>query len=156
VFLQWFVTEQVEEVATMTELLQIVRRAGEGGLLLVEDYIARSAATRAPRPLGRPRSMTTHAAALCAPRALTGADHARAAAVAEGWFGHPVGLVMHRLFFDQLGPMGVWLERRDGTPAGFLLGLVSDAEPIWPTCTCTPSTRICADTGGGGAVSRLL
>ncbi len=42
VFLQWFVTEQVEEVATMTELLQIVRRAGEGGLLLVEDYIARS------------------------------------------------------------------------------------------------------------------
>ncbi|MEQ8839790.1 MAG: ferritin [Miltoncostaeaceae bacterium] len=41
VFLQWFVTEQVEEVATMTELLQIVRRAGEAGLLLVEDYIAR-------------------------------------------------------------------------------------------------------------------
>lgn len=42
VFLQWFVTEQVEEVATMTELLQIVRRAGEAGLLLVEDYIARN------------------------------------------------------------------------------------------------------------------
>jgi ferritin len=42
VFLQWFVTEQVEEVATMTELLQITRRAGDGGLLLVEDYIARS------------------------------------------------------------------------------------------------------------------
>lgn len=41
VFLQWFVTEQVEEVATMTELLQIVRRAGEPGLLLVEDYVAR-------------------------------------------------------------------------------------------------------------------
>ena len=41
-FLQWFVTEQVEEVSTMTELLQVTRRAGEGNLLLVEDYIARS------------------------------------------------------------------------------------------------------------------
>jgi ferritin len=40
-FLQWFVTEQVEEVATMTELLQVVRRAGEGGLLLVEHHVAR-------------------------------------------------------------------------------------------------------------------
>ena len=45
VFLQWFVTEQVEEVATMTQLLQITRRAGDDGLLLVEDYIARSVAT---------------------------------------------------------------------------------------------------------------
>lgn len=44
VFLQWFVTEQVEEVSTMTELLQVTRRAGDDGLLLVEDYIARSAA----------------------------------------------------------------------------------------------------------------
>jgi bacterioferritin B len=42
IFLQWFVTEQVEEVATMTELLQIARRAGEDGLLLVEEHIARS------------------------------------------------------------------------------------------------------------------
>jgi bacterioferritin B len=41
VFLQWFVTEQVEEVKTMSELLQIVRRAGEGNLLLVEEYVAR-------------------------------------------------------------------------------------------------------------------
>jgi ribosomal protein S18 acetylase RimI-like enzyme len=49
--------------------------------------------------------------------------------VVEGWFGHPVGLVMHRLFFDQLGPWGVWLEDREGRPAGFLLGLVSAAEP---------------------------
>ena len=39
-FLQWYVTEQVEEVATMTELLQVVRRAGES-LLFVEDYVAR-------------------------------------------------------------------------------------------------------------------
>lgn len=41
IFLQWFVTEQVEEVASMTELLQVVRRAGPDGLLLVEDHVAR-------------------------------------------------------------------------------------------------------------------
>lgn len=41
VFLQWFVTEQVEEVATMGELLQVTRRAGESNLLLLEDYVAR-------------------------------------------------------------------------------------------------------------------
>ena len=40
-FLQWFVAEQVEEVATMGELLQVTRRAGERNLLLVEDYVAR-------------------------------------------------------------------------------------------------------------------
>lgn len=39
-FLQWFVTEQVEEVATMNELLQVVRHAGQS-LLLVEDYVVR-------------------------------------------------------------------------------------------------------------------
>jgi ferritin len=41
-FLQWFVTEQVEEVATMTQLRQVVKRAGERNLLLVEDYVGRS------------------------------------------------------------------------------------------------------------------
>jgi bacterioferritin B len=41
-FMQWFVTEQVEEVSTMSELLQVTRRAGEGNLLLVDDYVARS------------------------------------------------------------------------------------------------------------------
>lgn len=49
-FLQWFVTEQVEEVATMGELLQVVRRAGEPQLLLVEDYVARKAARGASEP----------------------------------------------------------------------------------------------------------
>lgn len=43
-FLQWFVTEQVEEVATMSQLQQVVRRAGEANLLLVEDYVARKLA----------------------------------------------------------------------------------------------------------------
>lgn len=47
----------------------------------------------------------------------------------ESWFGHPVGLVMHRLFFEQLGPSGVWLEHSGGAPVGFLLGLVSESEP---------------------------
>ena len=41
-FLQWFVTEQLEEVATMTDLLNVVKRAGEANLLLVEDYLARN------------------------------------------------------------------------------------------------------------------
>jgi ribosomal protein S18 acetylase RimI-like enzyme len=68
------------------------------------------------------------AAALRA-RPLTGDDFATARAVVDGWFGHPVGLVMHRLFFDQLGPWGVWLAEPDGAPAGFLLGLVSAREP---------------------------
>ena len=40
-FLQWFVNEQLEEVASMETLLSIVRRAGENGLLFVEDYLAR-------------------------------------------------------------------------------------------------------------------
>jgi ribosomal protein S18 acetylase RimI-like enzyme len=62
-------------------------------------------------------------------RALRGSDFARARAVVDDWFGHPVGLVMHRLFFEQLGPSGVWLEDEDGAPVGFLLGLVSEADP---------------------------
>lgn len=46
-FLQWFVTEQVEEIATMSELLQVTRRAGESNLLLLEDYVARLASAPA-------------------------------------------------------------------------------------------------------------
>jgi len=40
-FLQWFVEEQLEEVSSMSQLLSVVRRAGEGSLLLVEAYLAR-------------------------------------------------------------------------------------------------------------------
>ncbi len=39
-FLQWFVTEQVEEVSSMSNLLQIIKHAGNS-LLLVEDYVRR-------------------------------------------------------------------------------------------------------------------
>lgn len=40
-FLDWFVTEQLEEVSSMSTLLGIVKRAGESNLLYVEDYLAR-------------------------------------------------------------------------------------------------------------------
>lgn len=39
-FLQWFIREQLEEVASMESLLKTVERAGEGGLLLVEQLLA--------------------------------------------------------------------------------------------------------------------
>lgn len=39
-FLDWFVTEQLEEVNTMSTLLGIIERAGDN-LLFVEDYLAR-------------------------------------------------------------------------------------------------------------------
>jgi bacterioferritin B len=38
-FLDWFVSEQLEEINTMETLLSLVQRAGEDNLLLVEDYI---------------------------------------------------------------------------------------------------------------------
>ena len=40
-FLRWFVNEQLEEVSTMDELLSVVQRAGDSGLLFVEDYLVR-------------------------------------------------------------------------------------------------------------------
>ncbi len=39
-FMQWFVKEQVEEVALMQDLLNVVERSSEN-LLLVEEYLAR-------------------------------------------------------------------------------------------------------------------
>ena len=46
-FLQWFVAEQLEEVSSMDMLLSMVRRAGEQGILFVEDYLARRRAVPA-------------------------------------------------------------------------------------------------------------
>lgn len=40
VFLLWFIKEQVEEVSSMSDLLKTVERAGEGGLLFVEQFLA--------------------------------------------------------------------------------------------------------------------
>jgi RimJ/RimL family protein N-acetyltransferase len=64
-------------------------------------------------------------------RSLRGADFDDARAVADAWFGHPVGLTMHRLFFEQLGPSGVCADLVDepGRMVGVLLGLRSEAEP---------------------------
>ncbi|MBI5154371.1 ferritin [Candidatus Poribacteria bacterium] len=42
-FLRWFVDEQVEEQATMSDLLQLVQMAGDTNLLLVEDRLLRRA-----------------------------------------------------------------------------------------------------------------
>jgi bacterioferritin B len=38
-FLRWFVTEQVEEMATFGDLLKIVKAAGERSLVVVEAYL---------------------------------------------------------------------------------------------------------------------
>lgn len=38
--LQWFINEQLEEVSSADELFQMVKRAGDGGLLIVEHFLA--------------------------------------------------------------------------------------------------------------------
>jgi bacterioferritin B len=38
--LQWFVTEQVEEISSAEQFLRLVQRAGEKNILAVEDYLA--------------------------------------------------------------------------------------------------------------------
>jgi ferritin len=43
-FLDWFVEEQLEEVATMNDLLSVIRRAGPDRLLFVEEYLVRQGA----------------------------------------------------------------------------------------------------------------
>jgi bacterioferritin B len=48
--LQWFVTEQLEELAGMETLLRMVQRAGESGLLHVEEYLARRSASPSAAP----------------------------------------------------------------------------------------------------------
>lgn len=38
-FLQWFIDEQLEEVAKMDRLLNVIRQSGEKNLLMVEAYL---------------------------------------------------------------------------------------------------------------------
>jgi ferritin len=52
-FLHWFLQEQREEVASMTELLAVVER-GRDSLLLVEDYLGRAAGGEAQLGVGVP------------------------------------------------------------------------------------------------------
>lgn len=47
-FLQWFVREQLEEVSSMDQLHKILERAGESGLLRVEEYLARKGGKLSP------------------------------------------------------------------------------------------------------------
>jgi ferritin len=41
-FLQWFISEQLEEVSSTEQLLKMLERAGEEGLFYVEQFIAAS------------------------------------------------------------------------------------------------------------------
>ncbi len=57
-FMQWFLKEQVEEVASMSDLLRVCERAS-GNELQIEDYLAREdsaegADPTAPTPAGGP------------------------------------------------------------------------------------------------------
>jgi ferritin len=47
-FMQWFIKEQVEEVATMSDLLAVVRRSKD--IEAIEDYIQREQSGDAPDP----------------------------------------------------------------------------------------------------------
>ncbi len=52
-FLHWFLQEQREEVASMTDLLAVVER-GKDNLLTVEEYLSRSAGGENPLEAGAP------------------------------------------------------------------------------------------------------
>ena len=42
IMLQWFVSEQVEEEATIKQMLKFVQRGNESGMMTVEDYLVDS------------------------------------------------------------------------------------------------------------------
>ena len=48
-FLQWFLTEQLEEVSSMDNLLKIVQRAGDN-VLQADEYLARVGVRTMPEP----------------------------------------------------------------------------------------------------------
>ena len=52
-FLHWFLQEQREEVASMTELLAVVER-GKDNLLVVEEHLARASGGGSPLEAGAP------------------------------------------------------------------------------------------------------
>jgi ferritin len=52
-FLHWFLQEQREEVASMTELLSVVER-GKDNLLHVEEHLSRSGGEESPLEAGAP------------------------------------------------------------------------------------------------------
>jgi bacterioferritin B len=46
-FLNWFLTEQLEEVSSMQDLLTVAQRAGLNNLLYIEEYLARHSSGQA-------------------------------------------------------------------------------------------------------------
>ena len=52
-FMQWFIKEQVEEVATMSDLLTIVSRS-QDDLNDIEEYVAREQGSPGPDPTAPP------------------------------------------------------------------------------------------------------
>ena len=52
-FMQWFLKEQVEEVASMSDLLRVCERA-HGNELQIEDYLAREDSAEAADPTAPP------------------------------------------------------------------------------------------------------
>jgi len=52
-FLHWFLQEQREEVASMTDLLAVVKR-GKDNLLMVEEHLSRAAGGENPLEAGAP------------------------------------------------------------------------------------------------------
>jgi len=48
-FLQWFLTEQLEEVSSMDNLFKIIERAGDD-LLQADEYLARVGVRPMPQP----------------------------------------------------------------------------------------------------------
>jgi ferritin len=54
-FMQWFLAEQVEEIAQMSTLLNVIKR-GKGNLFDVENFLAREGAGQAGSDAGAPRA----------------------------------------------------------------------------------------------------
>lgn len=52
-FMHWFLQEQREEVSSMSDLLDIVRHAGDN-VLFIEDYLARESGAENPLEQGAP------------------------------------------------------------------------------------------------------
>ena len=48
-FMHWFLKEQVEEVSSMSTLLQVAQRVGDN-VMLLEDYLARESGAEGPDP----------------------------------------------------------------------------------------------------------
>src|SRR3954453_17786693 len=53
-FMSWFIKEQIEEIASMSDLLKVVQRAGDDPMR-AEEYLARETPAAGEEPPGGPR-----------------------------------------------------------------------------------------------------